>query len=307
VFEWAMTKTTDWKPVYYMALLQGATNNFDKTLALLATLDEKPDFAPFYVLRAQLSHNEAEKERDLKKAVSLDPKEWRYIHRLTNCYLDKKDYALALQTVRSFYATSRNHFPTASLYMRALTYTKKYEEAEKILNTIHILPFEGERGGRMLYREIKTMLATQALAKGRLRDAEKKVAEAFVWPRNMGVGKPYDDQIDTRLEDWLNAMIAIKTGNTTNKDLNLRKVAQSTHRVNDPSTLLQCIALSKLGDKQKANVLFDNWSSLQRNNKIKEWGEQFYNNNKEKEYPFNLDEMTQLIDLISGGRDMRLF
>jgi hypothetical protein len=71
--------------------------------------------------------------------------------------------------------------------------------------------------------------------------------------------------------------------------------------------LLQCIAWSQLGEKQKANDLFAEWSSRQRNDEIKNWGDRFFKNNRDKDYPFDLDEMTQLIGFISGGRDARLF
>ena len=307
VFEWAMTKSSSWKPVYYLALLQASANNTGKAQTMLENLGEQPDFPPFYSLRARMTSNDTDREQDLKKAISLAPTEWRYIHQLTNYFVGKKEYAKALQTIKPFHATHKNHFPTASLYMRALTYHKQYEEAEKILNTIHILPFEGERGGRLIYREIKMMLAVQALAKGKTKDAEKKVADALLWPRNLGAGKPYDDQIDTRLEDWMSAMIAIKTKNAANKELYLKKVAQSSRRSNDHSTLLQCIAWSKLGDQHKADDLFANWSSRQRDTTIKEWSENFYKKNCEKDDPFDLEEMSQLIGLISGGRDSRLF
>ena len=308
VFEWAMTKSDDWKPVYYMALLQNAANNNDKAAALLAKLGEKPDFAPFYVLRARLiPSNNTDKESDLKKAVSLAPTEWRYIHQLTNYYVEQKDYVKALQTIKPFHATHKGHFPTASLCMRVLTHNKQYGEAEKILNTIHILPFEGERGGRLVYRQIKMMLATQALARGNTSEAAKKVADAYLWPRSLGVGKPNENQIDSRLEDWMNAMIAIKTKNTANKELYLKKVAESTQRANDFSVLLQSLACAKLGDKEKADKLYADWSRAQRGDTTKEWGDQFYKNNLDKEYPFNLEEMTRLIELISGGRDARLF
>ena len=307
VFEWAMAKSADWKPVYYMALLQGAINNTDNARTLLAQLGDRPDFAPFYSLRAQMSTNDTDRERDLKKAVSLVPTEWRYNHRLTNYYVEKREYAKALQTVKPFYPAHRNHFPTASLYMRVLSFNKQYVEAEKILNTIHILPFEGERGGRLLYREIKMTLATQALAKGNTKDAAKKVADAHEWPRRLGVGKPYDEQVDARLEDWISAMIAIKTKNVADKELYLKKVAQSGQRLNNPSGVLQCVAWALLGDRQKADATFAEWSSQQRNDTLKEWGDRFYKNNVGKDYPFDLAEMTQLIGYISGGRDARLF
>ena len=254
-----------------------------------------------------MESNNTDKERYLKKAVSLAPTEWRYTHGLTNYYNGQKEYGKALQIIKPFFATRKNHSSSASLYVRTLVYNRQYEEAEKILNTIHILPFEGERVGRVIYREIKMMLATQALSKGKIKEAEKKVTETFLWPRNLGAGKPFDDLIDTRLEDWMNAMIAIKSKNLADKELNLKKVAQSTHGVNDFSTLLQCVAWWQLGEQQKANDLFTKWSSLQKNTAYKEWGDRFYKNNREKAYPFDFEEMTQLIGVISGGRDTRLF
>ena len=307
MFEWAMTKSDSWKPAYYMALLQGSAYNTAEARRLLEKLGERPDFPPFYAFRAQIALNDTEKERALKKAVSLAPTEWRYTHQLTEYYVNKKEYAKALQTIQPFYARNKNHFPTASLYMRILTYNRQYAEAEKILNTIHILPFEGEKGGRVIYREIKMMLAIQAIDKGKTNDAGQKLAEALLWPRNLGVGKPYDNMIDTRLEDWMSAMIAIKTKNAVNKEMFLKNVAQSTHEINDCSTLLQCVAWSLLGEKQKADALFSQWSALQKNETIKGWGERFYKNNCDKEYPFNLNEMTQLLAFISGDRDIRMF
>jgi len=270
-------------------------------------LGEQPDFPPFYSLRASMSGNDTDRERDLYKAISLAPTEWRYNHQLTNYYNEKKEYAKALQIIKPFHATHRNHFPTASLYMRTLTYNNQYAEAEKILNTIHILPFEGESAGRLIYREIKMILTAQALAKGNVKEAVQKVAEAQEWPHRLGVGKPYDDMIDSRLEDWMKAMIAIKLKNFVDKELNLKKVTQSTHQVNNLSTLLQCVAYWQLGEQQKANDLFDQWSSLNKNSALREWGEGFYKNNRDKAYPFDLGEMTRIIGIISENRDSRLF
>lgn len=308
VFEWAMSKSADWKPAYYMALLQRWTNNTAEAFALLEKLGERPDFAPFYALRARMTvNNDSDKERDMKKAVALAPTEWRYTHQLTGYYNGKREYAKALQTIKPFFATRRDHSPTASLYVRTLTYNRQYVEAEKILNTMHLLPFEGEKVGRVMYREIKMMLATQALAKGNLKIAGQKVADTFLWPRQLGVGKPYEDMIDTRLEDWLGAMIAARSKQPEAKELNLKKVAQSTHSVNDISTLLQCVACWQLGEQQKANDLFGQWSALQKNTALQEWGDRFYKNNRDKAYPFDIEEMTQLIGVVSGVRDVRLF
>ena len=307
VFEWAMSKSNSWKPAYYMALLQGSVNNTEAARTLLNKLGDQPDFPPFYSLRASLSNKDIDKERDLKKAVTFAPTEWRYNQRLTNHYLGKQEYVKAIKTIEPLYAKNKNHFPTVSLYARTLMSNKQYVEAERLLNAIHILPFEGERGGRVMYREIKMMLATHALAKGKTKRAGEKVLESLQWPRNLGVGKPFDDQIDTRLEYWMLAMIAIKSNKHADKEHYLKKVTQATQLSNNFSTLLQCLAWSQLGEQQKANDLFAKWSSLQSNPLAVEWAGRFFEENRDKVYPFDVDEMIQLIKVISGGRDSRLF
>jgi len=308
VFEWAISKSATWKPCYYLALLQRSAHNTNEALALLEKSGEQPDFPPFYSLRAQWAVNDTDKERDLKKAISLDPTEWRYHHQLTEYYIEKKEHLKALQTIKPFYATHRNHLLTALLYVQVLACNRQCEEAEKILNTLHIMPFEhGEKGGRIIYREIKMMLATQALNKGKTKEATEKVAETLLWPHSMGVGKPFDDQIDTRLEDWMNALILIKSKKTSGKESYLKKVAQSSQPIDNHATLLQCIAWSQLGEKQKANDLFTEWYTAQKEVDIREWGERFYKKNLDREYPFDLEDMLHLIRLISENSESGVY
>ena len=35
-----------------------------------------------------------------------------------------------------------------------------------------------------------------------------------MWPENLGVGRPYDDLVDERTEDWLSAVLYKRLGNT---------------------------------------------------------------------------------------------
>jgi tetratricopeptide (TPR) repeat protein len=307
VFAWAMTTDGSWQPTYYMALLQGAVGNLAEAHRLLETLGDRPDFPPFYALRASLSSSGADRERDLRRAVSIDLAEWRYVHLLTNLYLERGDYPAALRSIEPLHADHGEHFPTALLYTRALMYNGDYKSAENIFSTINILPFEGEKKGRVMYREIKTMLAAGALAGGKTKEAAKKIAEARLWPRNVGVGKPYDNMIDSRLEDWISAMIAAKSKKQSERRAFLVNVAHSTHNVGDASTLLQCLALWQLDERKEADELLARWSSMQDGAATKEWGEELYRKNRDSTYPFCYEDMTALIGLVSGTRDSRLF
>jgi len=93
------------------------------------------------------------------------------------------------------------------LYVHCLMLNDQYLSAENILNNIHILPYEGATSGRKLYEQTKLMLALEALKKHKYKTTLQKVREAGEWPRNLGVGKPYTNMIDSRLEDSLRRLI----------------------------------------------------------------------------------------------------
>ncbi len=306
VFEWAINHGDKWKASYCLSLLHASRNNKDKAGKLLVSIGDKPGFAPFYIVRSQFANNE-NAEKDMQTAISLVPDEWRYVHELTRYYLGRSKPLEALNSISAFYKRNASHFPTATLYARTLIRNKRYKEAEKILAEVHILPFEGARDGRLLYQETKLMLAVEALNAGKLKVASRKIDESSLWPRNLGVGRPYDDVIDSRAEYWLRAMCYVKSGDMESKKIELEKVASSTLSQNSPNTLFQCIALYQLGEKRKSEELFDGWKKNQRGDNMRQWGESFYRENREKDNPFDYERTTRIIGLISGTEDARLF
>lgn len=305
VFEWAKENGSQWKATYYLSLLHAFRNNREKVIQLLNSVEDKPDFPPFYILRSRFITDN--REKDLQKAISLNATEWRYVHELTRFYLSRSNPREALNVIGPFYKKNQDHFPTGTLYIRTLIRNKQYNDAEKILASIHILPFEGASDGSLLYQETKLMLAAAALNTGNLKLASKKIEEARLWPRNLGVGKPYDDVIDTRMEDWLSAILYIQSGNPEQQKRYLGKVAESTLSPNSVNTLLQCTALYQLGESQKAEQLFLQWKSNQRVENMQQWGESFYKENRDKKNPFDYERTIRIIGLISGMEDTRLF
>lgn len=221
VMQWAISKTNDWKPRYYLALIHLFRNNQSKARRLLNEVTEKVDFAPFYITRALLyDSSEANKKlSDLSTALNLDKDEWRFNKYLVDFLLKQKEYSRALQTVEPYFKIHPNNYIIGMLYVRCLMLNDQYEAAEKILGKVHILPYEGALDGRKLYRETKLMLALNALKKNQFRTALQKVKEAGDWPRNLGVGKPYQQNTDTILEDSLNICIHEAINNKVRRQL----------------------------------------------------------------------------------------
>ena len=307
VFKWAIQNRPDWQPRYYLALLNRSRNNGHEAYDLISSIKDEITFAPFYSFRAKLNEDVLSQENDLKKAASLSPEEWRHAHELTRFYLHHDEYEKALRVIAPLYKKTKNHFPTGLLYTRTLLKNKEYTSAEKVLNEINILPPEGNPDGRLLYRETKLLLATEALLKGKMAGARQKIAESRLWPRNLGAGKPYETNIDSRMEDWLEAMIAQKSGDFVKKEYFLKKVASAEKGKNAMDYILQLLARYQLGERQQADAMFNSWLSAQSDSTIKDWGIHFYQTNKNKEYPFDYQQTIKMIESIAKSEFVRMF
>ncbi|MEO9022950.1 MAG: DUF5107 domain-containing protein [Ginsengibacter sp.] len=209
VMKWALANTQNWKPRYYLALIESFRNNKSVAKELLEGISANADFAPLYITRATM-YDSSEKEKellDLNKAVSLNKDEWRYRKYLGEYYLKNKENEKALQTVESYYKVHPENYIIGMLYTRALIVNNKFDAAEKVLAKINILPFEGATSGHNLYKETKLMLSLEALKKRQYKTALKKVEEAKEWPVNLGEGKPFPGNINTSVEDNIESLI----------------------------------------------------------------------------------------------------
>lgn len=297
VLDWANEKSEKWQYRYLLALLQKSRGNDDEAKKLIDEVSVlgSVDYAPFYALRAAGTADAQEKERDLKKAFDHDKEQWRYCQKLTHFYLERGEDAKALAVVKPFYKSHTGKFQIATLYVRTLMANGDYAAADRILTSTTILPFEGETGGHTLYRNVKLMRAVKAIDAGKTAEAAQFVAQARLWPHNLGSGKPFDENIDSRLEDWLDAVIAIKTGKAADAAALLGKVAAAKPR-GGKQLLLQAVALYRTGKQQDAEKMFGRWQKLQSNTKVADWGQKLYDRFRSAQCPFDYSLMAKFFD-----------
>ncbi len=210
VMQWAMKNTTDWKPRYYLALIQSFRNNKSSAKQLLTDITTPVNFAPFYIERARMynaAEEDSQKLDDIRKAVSLNENEWRYRKALAEYYLKKGVNPVALDAIESFYKSHSDNYIIGMLYVQTLMANQKFAKSEKVLAKINILPFEGATNGHRSYERTKLMLALDALKNKQYKKARSKVAEAKEWPMNLGEGKPFRENINTSLEEKINQLI----------------------------------------------------------------------------------------------------
>jgi len=258
VLQWAKKQSNNWQPKYYLALLYKDRNRIAESKQLFAACGNEPQFAPFYAARAAMVMGTTD-ETDLKKAVSLEPNEWRYTKLLAEYEVDHNQYANALSIIQPFYQNYPENYIIGILYAKVLLLNKRYKDCTDLLIKINILPFEGATIGRELYHEAELMQAIDNMSSKKYATALAYINDAKKWPQNLGVGKPYAENIDARLEDWMTYLCYMQTGKTKEAAALLHKITTFNPKIENTvidflpaNDLVSAWAIEKLNGKQKA-------------------------------------------------------
>lgn len=259
VLQQLLTKQHDWLLKYQLALLYRDKNRLEECKELLRSCADQPDFPAFYAVRADVFKEDAAQSlQDLQKAVSLNAKEWRFKKLLAEYYLNHQQADKALSITAAFYKANPEHYIMGMLYAKSLMENLQFQQADLVLSKLNIIPFEGATEGRLLYREAKLMQAIAAIKNKRNAAAAKFIGQSRLWPESLGVGKPYDADIDTRLEDWME-YLSVKDKNSAAAKNLLKKITDFEPKVDNTvpnfiasNALISAWAIEKASGKTAA-------------------------------------------------------
>lgn len=278
---WAKTVQPDWKIDYYEALIRWANQDKSKALELLTNCGET-DYAPFYLSRASLKEGES-RLADLLKAEQIGMS-WRTGFALINYYVANRQWQKAAETGKIYMKKYPSNYYIGLKYAKALCETGQYRPCVSLLSQMQVLPNEGSYAGRAVYREANLYQAMEQLSHKNYKQVMKSVEASKEWPENLGVGKPYDNMIDSRLEDYLEAKAAAGLGDSRKASALLSAVAgYKTSRSHFGSgNLLNALALRESGKVQEADRMVAAWSTDFPENRVAQWCTAIYRGEKEK-------------------------
>lgn len=280
-----LIQTNDqWLLKYHLALIEWNRDDITKAKALFTQCGNQPADPNFYASRAELmKENGASVVADLQQAIKLDKEQWRYSKLLAEHYIVQKDYVKALAIAEPFYKTHPDNYVIGMLYGKTLLLNKKYSTADAFLTKLKILPFEGATAGRQLYHEAKLMQAIEEMKNKQYKKALQFIEGAKLWPANLGVGKPYQDNIDERLEDWLSYTCYTNLKKQTTAAQSLQKIIAFTPKVDNTvmnflpaNQLVSAWAIEKTSSPGKATEWIQQQAKLYPANKIIQWALQVY-------------------------------
>ncbi|MFM8394303.1 MAG: tetratricopeptide repeat protein, partial [Acidobacteriota bacterium] len=267
ILEWAIGREKDndgsWKPRYYLALLNWSLGRSQEAGQLFAACGNRPDYAPFYATRAAFTaatggdRADADPLPDALTAARLDPRQWRYGKLLIEHYLAARPAqpALALEVAQRYFEADPTNYKIGILYARTLIVNRQFAPANQLLATLKILPYEGSTEGRTLYREARLGMALKYIRDKQHISAITALNDALRWPENLGVGKPYPEDVDERLEELLAAsQFQLDRRPDIGRKL-LERVATPRQTSSPAGPILTALALQRLGRTDEAEKM----------------------------------------------------
>jgi len=275
-----------WVLKYQLALVYKDRNRVSEAKNLLNSCGNDPNYAPFYATRAAICRgdNIGQTLADYEKALSLD-NSWRYQKLLAQFYLNQHQPEKALPIVQQYYKAHPKDYIMGMMYAKTLILNKKYAETDAVLSKLQIIPFEGATDGRELYRETKLMQAVEQMKAGQFKKALGFIAASRQWPENLGVGKPYEEDIDYRLEDWLTYYCNSKMGKKSGNDTLLKEILAFNPRVDNTvrnfqpaNELVTAWAYKAMNAPEKGSEWLDQQLKAFPENASIAWGKAIYEN-----------------------------
>lgn len=308
VLDWAASVAPHWKIDYYRSLIYRVGQNKTKALELLEKQEAK-GFAPFYLTRAFLKKGK-ERLLDLQKAEQIEAS-WRVGLALVNYYAEQKQWPELVETGKRYLRDYPDNYYIGLKYAQALCEIGRYKDCISLLKKMHVLPNEGAYAGRAVYRSANLYRAMDLLAAKKYTQAIENVRASKEWPENLGVGKPYDSEIDDRLENYLEARACRGKGNQAKAQLLLEKVAGYAHTKRsffESGNLLTALALKETGRDNEADLMVADWEKEYPESKIAQWCVAVYRGDKSKAEQLLATRQTQ-VDTTpweAAGRDVNL-
>ena len=284
ILEKLIKTNPQWQLKYHLALIEWNRDNSSRAKDLFLQCANLPADPAFYGAKASLFKNDNQLVlSSLQQAIKLDQQSWRYPKLLTEYYIAQKQFDKALATTAPFYKKHPYNYVMGMLYAKTLLLNKKYAAADAFLTQLEILPFEGATVGRQLYHEAKLMQALAEMKNKQFKKALQFISDAKLWPENLGVGKPYEEDIDERLENWLNYQCYTNLGDPEKAQTALQKITIFNPKVDNTvmnflpaNQLISAWAIEKNSSTQKAQEWLQKQAKLYPDNKIVQWSLETY-------------------------------
>ena len=281
---WAGNLSDDWKIDYYTGLIYLNAGAEEKTTSLWSKCGDKPDFYPFYIARSRLASQESKQaSSDIEKGLALAGNDWRAGLIASRFYQERGNTRKSEDLARIFYAKNPQNYDLGLHYAKMLELNKKYPECIALLQNIKVLPNEGATASRETWRDANIGNALDLMKNGKYQKALQSIQKSREWPKNLGVGRPYD--ADERLQDFI-AMQCFKNLNDNHSQAELQlRITDKNIRQNfssEANDFLTALVLKDSGNYQEGDRIMKELNLKNQSSRSIQWYTSVYSGLKEQ-------------------------
>jgi tetratricopeptide (TPR) repeat protein len=276
----AIENNPHWKLKYYLSLIYWNKGLLDQAQELLQQCKNDPDEVIFYLTKAEMfSDDDSIIDQSLSRALEINSSNWRLNMTVMERELSKENFEAARKLSRKYMKLYPDNSRFGMNYARSLMGLEAFEKCISFLKDLNVLPYEHATYGRVIYHKAGIKASYRELERGNYKKAITFAELAKAWPRNLGVGRPYD--VDERLDDYIRALAYEKMGEMEKAKELYRTVAnydKPAHAKRNSKLLLQLWALKKVDKEDEANALLNEISAKNEKNVYFQWVKAKYSN-----------------------------
>jgi tetratricopeptide (TPR) repeat protein len=140
----------------------------------------------------------------IKKAIASDPNNPLWYSELETYYdLSRSDFRECLAIMEKNMDVVRKDITAPQRLVRLYNLNGEYDKAIELLKTHHFRTWEGGREIHYHYIDAHTLKALQLINGSQYEAAVKELQAAMLYPENLEVGKPLDDERNAMIYYWL--------------------------------------------------------------------------------------------------------
>jgi hypothetical protein len=145
-------------------------------------------------------------------------------------------------------------------------------------------------------------MAMDQMQKKDYKGALATIDKARLWPENLGVGKPYEESLDSRLEDWMSAQCYTSMKDKVKAEAMIHQVLLFNPKVENtvsnfyPSnSLITAMAYERNGEKEKGVKFLDDMEKAHPGSNGISWSRDVFEGEQHRSVPEEKKESNLLL------------
>ena len=194
----------------------------------------------------------------IKKAISEDKNHPRWYAELENYYdVSQFDFKECLAIMEKNIDVVKMDVTAPQSLVKLYNLNKEYDKAIDLLKSHHFRTWEGGREIHNYYVDAYILKALDLMSQSKYEDAVKELNKAMLYPENLEVGKPSDDERDAMLYYFIGKAYDKMNQKKKSQEAFSKSIEANNSRSYLDMEYYQAMSQKELGNSEKGNKILE--------------------------------------------------